>query len=70
LDGTCANKDNKIAEKFADSLEERLRPFELVPDEETAVTEAFYDVSYGPASQILPINAEEVKDQIKRRKSV
>jgi len=49
-------------------LEERLKPFELVTDEETSVTEAFDDVPCGSASQILLINADEVKDQIKRQK--
>jgi len=44
-------------------LEERLKPFELVTDEETSVTEAFDDVPCGSASQILLINADEVKDQ-------
>jgi len=50
------------------SLEEKLKPFEVVTDEKTAVTDAFHDVPSGPASQILPIAAEEVKVQIKRLK--
>jgi len=49
-------------------LEEKLKPFEVVTDEKTAVTDAFHDVPSGPASQILPIAAEEVKVQIKRLK--
>jgi len=40
----------------------------LVTDKETAGTEASDDVPAGPASQILPNNAEEVKDQIYRLK--
>jgi len=41
----------------------------LVPDKEGfAVTVAFDDVPSGPASQMLPIDAEEVKDQFKRLK--
>jgi len=50
-------------------LEERFKPFKLVTDEESTVTKAFDDVPSGPASQILPIGREEVKDQIKRLKS-
>ncbi|KAH8362499.1 hypothetical protein KR084_010323, partial [Drosophila pseudotakahashii] len=68
-DGTWANKDDEIAKEFTDSLEERFMPFDLVTDEETAITENFDDLPSGPASQISPIDAEEFKDQIKRLKT-
>jgi len=57
-DGTWAKKDDEIAKEFADSLEERLKPCELVTDEET-----FDDFPSVPASQILPIDAQEVNNQ-------
>jgi len=32
------NKDDEIAKEFADSLEGRFKPFEMITDNETAVT--------------------------------
>jgi len=49
LHSTWINRDDDISKKFADSLEERFKLFELVTDEETAVTEAFNDVPSCPA---------------------
>jgi len=57
---------NKNDEMLKNSMQERLKPFELVTDEETA--EAFDDFPSGPASQILPIGAEKFSDQFKRLK--